>query len=62
MKLQLEYKIIDDYGEEKVKTKTISNIEEVDNAALSQFAKAYYSLLDATDFNAYLITKTPVNS
>lgn len=61
MKLQFEYKITDDNGEEKIRSKTITGIEEeTQTDDLAQFSKAYQSLLNVSEFKAYLILKNEI--
>lgn len=58
MNLQFTYKITDENGDVKSRTKTISNInEDVGQESYQQFSQAYHKLIDVQEFKAYLVNK-----
>lgn len=58
MNLQFTYKITDENGDVKSRTKTISNINQgVGTESYRQFSRAYNQLIEVQEFKAYLVNK-----
>jgi hypothetical protein len=61
MKLKIQFKL-NDGDMEKTYSRTFSNINQTaTNSELVEFARAYMSLTDLTDFQVYKITTEEVN-